>query len=704
MLDGDTEVLGPEDLRFSTADIARYFDLTLSRRELARVVSQSRGWAIALRAALDHEKAARWDEKRVLREVTVNWVGSQLLRGLPDDDLELILDVSLFELFDAELLDDVLGQSGALKRLDAIRALAGLLEYDSGAGKLGFRLHPIVRAHCAERRRVETPKRYREVHLRLAGVLLRRGQTLQAMRSVAVAGDAEAVGRALVKAGGVRLWLREGVGLLLHVDRLLTVETMRVSPRLPLVRCAALALRGRLREARAAYEDAVSASRAESPDPDLEVDCAIARALLSYDGCEPAPPDQTEALTAEIARFEEQPGLDPVTRAAMAFWLCLRHAMHAEFAAAAQHAERAYRLAGRESRYLAMMLNYQTGTMAMARGDVQLAAGLYRQGLRAARRLPQVASSHELIGEVLKAELMLERSGIGDADAAARLCRKVLLEGLPYAPTAAAVDAAACLALAAGDSIRAARVVEEARERAQDLGALSLERLLSAMQVSVLAEDGRLEEAEQTWLVAGLPDSDDGCLDLEAQDWRQMEAVTCARVRLLALRGDDDAARRLAAGLKRSASECGLRRTVMRALALAMAIECAAGAADAAAAHLRAFLELFRETDYARGVTREGPAVAPAVERFLCDHPDSPLVPAAERLLQGAAPTQARARLTRREHDVLRLAKTLSDKEIGAELDLSRDGVRYHLNNAFRKLKVHSRQDAVRRAREQGIL
>ncbi|WP_333740554.1 response regulator transcription factor, partial [Streptomyces sp. IBSBF 2806] len=61
--------------------------------------------------------------------------------------------------------------------------------------------------------------------------------------------------------------------------------------------------------------------------------------------------------------------------------------------------------------------------------------------------------------------------------------------------------------------------------------------------------------------------------------------------------------------------------------------------------------------------------------------------------------------LTGRERDVLRrLALAMSTQEIAADLYLSVNTVKTHLKSAYRKLSVSRRNEAVRRARDLGLL
>jgi LuxR family maltose regulon positive regulatory protein len=61
--------------------------------------------------------------------------------------------------------------------------------------------------------------------------------------------------------------------------------------------------------------------------------------------------------------------------------------------------------------------------------------------------------------------------------------------------------------------------------------------------------------------------------------------------------------------------------------------------------------------------------------------------------------------LTEREMDVLcLLARGLSNKAIAEQLVVAPSTVKQHLKNVYAKLDVHSRTQAVARAREQGLL
>ena len=227
------------------------------------------------------------------------------------------------------------------------------------------------------------------------------------------------------------------------------------------------------------------------------------------------------------------------------------------------------------------------------------------------------------------------------------------------------------------------------------------------MRVSLLVDTGAVGDAERAWYEQALPGDTGTCLDLEGQTWREMEALSSAWLRLSIVHDRFDEARAFAAELRTAAGARGLRRTLMRALALCVVLEERAGNPAAADGHLAEYLALFAETDYARFAVLERGSFAPAVERFLDGAEDSsPLREPAESLLRTLrrADADRTLNLSMREREILWRLDGRTDKAIAAELDLTVYGVRYHLRHVFAKMGTKTRGDTVRRARELGLI
>ena len=103
---------------------------------------------------------------------------------------------------------------------------------------------------------------------------------------------------------------------------------------------------------------------------------------------------------------------------------------------------------------------------------------------------------------------------------------------------------------------------------------------------------------------------------------------------------------------------------------------------------------------------RERAACTAVVTKFLDLHPDSPHQETARSLLS-AMRRMDHIRglvLSEREREVLLLLDNQRDKQIAAALGLTVHGVRHHLRKLFAKLGVAKRAEAVRRARELGLI
>ncbi len=710
VLEGRAEVLASEDLRFSGADVARFFDLMLSRSELAEEIDRSAGWPLALRISRNRIERDPEAGADIVQDFVRNWIETRLFVDLGRADRDFLLDLGLFDWIDAALLEEILQRGDSMHRLESMGVLAGLLEPVSGGATKSWRLHPLVREHCARQRFRENPERFRAIHRRLAEALARRGETAPAMRHAIEGGEPLLTGDILERAGGVRLWTRQGAVQLRAANRMLSEEVVAARPRLALVRCIVLALSGSLEEARKLYHEVTTTHpprHRDEDDPDFEylVDECIVRGGLALYGGELGASQFTRTLSADIERLARSARMDPLTRGHLEYARCGLHHLKGEFDAALERLAAARKfLAG--SQYIALHGNLLHGQVDLAQGHAQKAESHYRRARRIARKSvvldPVPAAGCDL---ALK-ELALECNRVSSGAEPCGVPRVLMNYGSPFSFFATAGSVAIELRLRAGQVDRALAVADEQLAFVRAGALTSLVRYLAALRTSVLVIAGRLEEAERAWRQDKLPEDSEGCVDLAGQTWREMEAVSCARLRWLIAIERFGEARGLARELSAVTAKRRLIRTRMRGLALSVVLEQRAGEPEEALAHLEEFLRLFAASPYAWPLVRERATCKAVVKRFLDQRPDSPYLTDAQSLLQqmrrlydGSEPA-----LSQREIEVLRRLESQRDKQIAAELGLTVHGVRYHLRKVFTKLGVANRAEAVRRARELGMI
>ena len=667
----------------------------------------SAGWPIALRIHQNEKPADLTGSEKVVRDVVENWVESRLWRSFSEQERELVLDAGLFDWVNAELLDEALGTRDALRRLRQIRSLDGLLLPVRRTGSEVWQLHSLIRDHCEGWRRRNTNERYQMVHRRAARALSRRHRTLEAMRHAAQVDDMDLLATVVLDAGGVRLMLRESMDRVVAADRLLSFEAISRHPRLAMVRCVALAVTGRLAEARRMLASAPHRfpETQSADDLDLFLDACLAQALVFFVGCESALTGETESMIEGVRSLMDTPSIDPEIRWAWEFSRCVQLGLQASFDEAMDHGHRLRRLLGSGREGLTAAVDTQFGLIAMAQGRVEEAFSWYRRCERIARERflerPQLA----LVASVLRRELDIQRNRM-EVTGVARDLPKEMPWGANLAARFAAADIALEIAQQTQGDNDALDLLDDLWAHAVQAGYPALERHLAARRVSLLVDAGRSDDAQRAWIADALPNTDAACVDLTRQSWREAESVSCARLSLCIALGELDAGRRLGQTMLEVAAERALKRTAMRVRVLCLKLEERSGDDLGAVAHLVAFLEMFSATNYARSLVREGAVAATVIEKFLQMQPASPLRTDAEELLTHikTASSAVSPRFSEGELEVLRLLETERDDDIAAAVGITRHGVRYRVGSIFRKLGVGNRRQAVRRARAMGVL
>ena len=710
VLDGSAIIVGASAFRFSKHEIAQFFRGDLSRRKLAAVEKQTAGWPVALRAYRNMQVREAGQPGADATSFTSNFVGVRLLRDLSAVDRAFLLDLAIFDWMEADLVDEVLGSSDARLRIAALSALDGLLLPRDNDRAVQL-LHPLIREYCVERFAVEQPARKRSLHARIARALDRRGRLVPAWRHARSAVDVRLLGELIEGVGIVGLWARGGTTQITAADGFLTPQIMEAYPRLAVLHCGALSLALKLDEAAAQYDTCARRTEGftrdrEGGDADaLAFDALFAQAALGG-GTSLLPCDALEA-TLEDSRpasgDDESSRFREATHRALC---CGASYERARFEESRRHGEYAQARFGDDARYGNIYLNICLGMAAMAQGRVREASDQFRRARQGARRSfpsdPLLAATTE----VVTIELDLERHR-----------EKAVQQRNPPGPAelqsgwtdiyAAAVDVRAELTF---EQYGGEAVVKLLRHTVDDVHSTRKRRVsqhLSALLASYLVMIGRGDEAAQLWRDCALPCAAADLLDLDGQSWRTMEALSCARVRLLVDQGDYHAADELANAICRAASARGLVRTAMRSQALSMVVACHAEAPDLAVERLIAYLDRLRDVDYFRPLVRDSRLSVSVLQRLLGRKPDADLRKAAESMLSSLDKRAVAAdpEFTSREQEILAEVRYgRRNKEIAAQLRITEEGVRYHLKKIYRKTGVSGRSDAVRYALDKGIL
>ena len=710
VLDDGALVIRADELRFSTDDIARFFRGTLSQGEMAAIEERTAGWPVALRVYRNTGASEAGTLGPDAGQLAGNYMGVRLLGDLSRKDRAHLLDLSVFDWIDASLVDEVLGSSDARRRVVALSSLDGLLPPVNPDGTVR-RLHPLLRDYCLDVLSVENPARRRALDRRIAGELARRGQLTPSWRHANAADDSRLVGQLIERFGPFQLWQREGVSRVISAGRFLTPEIAAPYPRLDLLRCITLCLSSRRDEAAALFEavsertDGFARDRDDGDMDALAVDRVFTRFALvgGADGLLPGELDSQLPAAGSAAAGAERGRTLSCARHTL---LCIACYERASFEESRRHGLEAQTRFTDDTRFGDVVVNTCLGMAAMAQGRAPEASRWYRQARQIARKSFSSDPCLTVGTDVLTIELDLERNR-EKAIQQRTLKNLTDVRGIWVDIYSTALAVSAELTFAQYDSQAVIRLLTKAVDEVQETGIESLSNTVSALLAHYLVEAGRSDEAEQVWREQGLPCGAAELVDIEGQSWRTMEALSCARIRLLAEQGEWAAAEELADRLRATASARGLVRTLLRALALSMVVAHRAGHPDRALARLVEFLRAARTVGYTRPLVRHRDVSRVVLQRMLATDLDEGLRSAAESMLAevGDTPTAAAPFFSTRELEVLaQVGQGLRNEEIAGRLGISGAGVRYHLRNIYRKTGASKRADAVRYARSLRVL
>ncbi|MFF9087679.1 LuxR C-terminal-related transcriptional regulator [Streptomyces sp. NPDC014991] len=694
-----TEIRGAE-LAFTEEEAAALLELhglRLPAEATRALVERTGGWAAGLRlSALAAERSP--DPERYLKEfeagrsTIADFLLAEVLKRQTARTQDLLLRVSVTDRFCPGLVAELTGHGVAEPVLAALHTQNAFVE---DLGQSWYRLHPlfgeILRAHL----RARSPGLEPELHRRAARWLRASGFLPEALAHGAAAGDWDFTARALVDdlaigqlLGGLRA---DGLAELFS-----PMAPEATSAAADLVRAARDLSEHEVDRGLAHLRRAEDHLAAQPPDAALRLSCLLLRTLGARLSGSPGTAEQAAAAAEELrdevpARLlEKHPELTALLLA---------------------HLGSARLWAGRFDEARAALSEVAAGpggaSTALPRGDSlgQLALIDYLNGwlCRAERTALAALAETETSGadhprsagsgldRLVLAAVAVDRGELGRAQALLDEVADCASPCDPVTVTSRSL-ATAGLLLARDEPLAAAAAAVPT---------------VPALVASPWAEAGTALIASAAHLAEGRPDSAVKVLDDVSRAGEPAYAADLAWAQLAA--GNREAAIGLLDHV-RTGDRSGPRVTVRAALVRARDAEEAGDTATARKQLAHALLEARRER-LRRPFLEAGPRI-----RRLLDSPSLQglaagwLTPDRSGPHDGPgpaayAPPLVVEELSAREREVVGgLADMLSTEEIAARLYVSANTVKTHLKSLYRKLGVNGRAEAVRRAREHGLI
>lgn len=701
-------------------------DLALPERVVDALVDRTRGWAAGLRlAAMGLDPQTTEADVARLRgsdRPVAEYLLEEVLDQLPADDRRFLLYSSVADPVSAGLAQSLTGDPDAQARLERLVGRNAFLVGLAG-GRTWFGWHPLFRELLAHRLKLEAPTMAAELHRRAAGWLEANGDSVAAIGQLTEAGEWAAIGRLIASRAAPDLVGAEGGALADALEP--AALRSRVDPT-PATLLASALRNFRRFDYDAMLRDANSAALAAGDRP-----AGVGGAATgTTDGADPTTGEDAigdatgVGVLVATVRMAYARARDPRSLVATA----------GEVLKLVDGVPR-HRLPAVE-RYRAIA-SANLGTGLLWNGDLPAAAATLAQARDACHHwqlsLPELtARGHLAIIEAVYGRYQrAARHGELVRDVADR-------HGWSPEPQASAhMVALAWAALAAGRLDQADRLIASAVGRGNpDIGCQSALAVLS-IEVALTRRDHALAArrvADLDTVVIrgkGLPPLLAACAKLASADAQLV-------------RGDPDGALRRLPDEQHIPFSDALRTVVLAKCLLARddAAGClnllthrlptldpfAAAAVDArlvaglAAARLRRdaqslsfvadSVDIAVENGIVRPFLLAGDAARPLLTRHRSLVGRHPAFTA--ELLEATAPARTAPAasaaapsepLTERELSVLAYLPTyMKSNDIADDLFLSVNTVKSHLQAIYRKLGVSSRQEAVRRARELGLL
>jgi LuxR family transcriptional regulator, maltose regulon positive regulatory protein len=730
---GELAELRVMDLRFAPDEAAAFLNevmgLDLGSADVAALEGRTEGWVTGLQlAALSMQ--GREDAPGFVRafagddRYVVDYLLEEVLRRQPDHIRTFLLQTSILDRLSGSLCDAVTGR-GDGQRMLATLERGNLFVVPLDDKRRWFRYHQLfadaLRVHAAEEQPTETPV----LHRRASAWCERHGLPSEAVGHALAGKDFERAAGLVERAGRAMLTGRQDAALLGWLQAL---PDELVSSRAVLSVYYALALVGvdpeaaedRVRDAeRLLHMTAQAGARREGAAVEMVVDdeeglwslpgtIAIVRAYRAG-----ALGDVPGIVHHARRALQLLPEGDDLWRGAAGGLLGLAYWTSGDLEAAYQAFADAWaslRMTGDSIQEVSGA--FVLADIRMAQGRLREAAELYGQALKGAvgtgRSIPPPAADL-CVG---LSELAYEHDDLKAANSNLQRSKELCGHGGMSEHRHRWFVAMARIKGAGGDLEGALDLLDEA-ERLQVRSPAPDVRPIAAWRTRVWVRQGRLAEAWGWARDRGLS------VDEDLSYLREFEHITLARVLIARHKRhrDEDSLGEAMALLERlgDAAEAGERTgSLIEILTLQALVHEAQGDVAGALAPLERALTLAQPERYVRIFVDEGQSM-----RTLLRHTAAAGIASAytQRLhaafdesAQTESPTDTAvpglaAPLTGREVEILRLVATgMRNQEIADHLFISLSTVKRHIANAYRKLDVSHRTEALARAHELNLL
>ncbi|NIB40702.1 hypothetical protein HBA55_13955 [Pseudomaricurvus alkylphenolicus] len=711
-----------EDLRFTLDDVDSVFGEQLNKRTLQKVYHVTEGWPVAVQM-LKNTIGCEQDIDHLLEELgssdslITTYLSEQVFENLDQDLQAFLMNISVVDLVSCELADHLREMDNSRTLFDAVYPVRSLvLPVDQVEST--YRLHPIFREYLSSLLHSTCPDRASKLHLQAASWFSNEGDIVKAVTHCVRAGCPQQGVNIVEQAGGLTIWLREGLTRLRSVLRLLDEATISNNPRMVIIQCVLDIKDANLCRARNGYDsmieqyEATKSQYCQSDQDLINHECILLESLLAFYEGKTLSDEFCQRLLDTISKVDSH---EYMTIGVQYNLLCATSVLRGLYLEALDFGNRALE-AFRQLRsiYGEAYINFHFGEISFAKGRSREAENYYQAAVSLTRKHFADDKSMKLISSVLIAELKYELNQLNAMPTLIGSIPKQLEEHEAWFDIfVAGYTTASNLEFNQYGIEQALKLLDRAGVYIQSQNLRSVMNVLTCQRIDLLLRAKRDQEARD--LVHNLGLTLDMYTDPQSKNiaWRETDAAACVFARLQIRNNEFDTAIATISHFHQHAISLGSVRSQLRYELLYSLAYRGKGDIRSSLEHLSLALSLSRQSGFLRSFLDEGDELADILS-ILVDRVETGAdardnVDRAKEILRGfsgaCSQDEQPPLLSSRELEVMQqLVHGSSNKVIAKKIDISENTVRFHLKNIFAKLHVKNRLQAVSEARKQNLI
>ncbi len=706
-------------MRFTLDEIKTFFATELPAKTIERIYRLTEGWPVAIQMIHTSIGTNQSIENLLANfksdsHLMATYLSEQIFNDLTAELQTFLMDIALTDRVSVPFAnylreaDDSAFWFNACKPLNSLVLPLEQLEHT-------YRLHPLFREYLSHRLTTAQAGKARVLHLRTANWFAAAGNIVKAVSHCVQAEQTRRALEIITEAGGINIWLREGLTRLRAIAALLGEASLLSSPRVAAIHCLIDIKDGKVHQASENHatiiqrykrsKDSYSAQEQSQIEHEmLLLECLLAiyeGKLLSRDMC--------IGLTGKI---NQTPATEHPVLSYHYTLLCLTYAQKGMLREARHYAESASaEIKQFRSVYGDAYNNLHLGDICFAEGKTAECDAHYQTSLHLIRCHFNDDKGMKLVASTLVAELKYELNQLDSLTGTTKSIPGQLEECEAWFDIyAAGYTTASNMAYHQHGIDAALLILDRAMIYAASQQLSRLDYLLSVQRAGLLLRAGHDEQAAEVLRASAI--TLDNYLHPEAADsaWRECDAAVHAITLLQIKQGRYKEALAALDYFHADARTHGRVRSCLL-FTLLKSLACQGmNDHEQSLKQLGQALAWSRRSGFVRIFIDAGRPVLSLLESYIAAVPKQPeLADQAKDLIhQFSAPddhAEPEQLLSKRELEVLQeLMEGGSNKRIAKNIGVSENTVRFHLKNIFAKLQVENRLQAVNAAQKLHII